>query len=210
MFGPQFVENLPYLLMALIPALTFHEYAHAIVAKWYGDNTAQYQGRLTLNPFAHLDPFGTVAIALIGFGWAKPVPIDPRNFRSSWAEFFVAAAGPAMNILLATIFALLFKLGLSMAFGAEHMIQMTRILQISIVLNLSLAIFNLIPLGPLDGHYILARLLPRSTSIRFTDWNSAYGGMVLFGVIIIDQLLRLNILRTIISIPVMLMYRLIM
>src|SRR5687767_4953804 len=100
-------HEIPFYIAALIPALTFHEWSHAITADKFGDTTARQQGRLTLNPLAHLDPLGAIAILLIGFGWAKPVPIDGSRLRGSWGEFFVAAAGPTMNFLLATIFALL-------------------------------------------------------------------------------------------------------
>src|SRR5215475_1554618 len=107
--GQELLTRLPYLIAAFLPALTFHEWAHAMVAHSLGDTTAQRQGRLTLNPFAHLDLLGTLMIFFVGFGWAKPVPIDARNFKSSWGEFWVAAAGPAMNILLAIVFAYLLK-----------------------------------------------------------------------------------------------------
>ncbi len=196
------LTQIPFMILALIPALTFHEWAHAIVARYFGDNTAERLGRLTLNPLAHLDPLGTLAILFVGFGWAKPVPIDPRQFRSSWAEFFVASAGPAMNIILATVFAMVIRSGVLNAIPAEHSENIYTILQISIVMNLSLAFFNLIPLGPLDGHSILARLLPLRTSLRFSAWNLQYGGVILFGVILADSLLKLNILRTVIGLPV--------
>ena len=91
------------LLVALILSLTFHEFGHAFVAKLYGDRTAERAGRLTLNPLAHIDLMGLAMVVLVGFGYAKPVPTDPRNFRSKRADLWVAAACPAMNLLLAAI-----------------------------------------------------------------------------------------------------------
>ena len=202
-----FLTRLPYLIAALLPALTFHEWAHAMVAHRFGDDTAKRQGRLTLNPFAHLDPLGTVAIFLIGFGWAQPVPIDARNFRNSWAEFCVAAAGPCMNFVLAFVFALMFKVGASEWFGADKVDFISTVLLISVQLNLALAFFNLIPIGPLDGSHMLSKLLPLGASIRFNQWNSAYGSMVIMGVILLEMVTHIPILRVVIGIPVRLSER---
>lgn len=197
-----FLQELPILIAAFVPALTFHEWAHGIVAKFFGDDTAQRQGRLTLNPLAHLDPLGTLCVILAGFGWAKPVPIDPRNFRNSWAEFWVASAGPLMNIVLALIFAVLFRWGAMAWFGETQIQNISDILLASIQLNLALAIFNLIPIGPLDGSHLLSRLLPLSSSIRFNLWNAQYGGLVLMGVVLAEMLLHIPILKFIIGVPV--------
>ena len=100
------------IIIALIISLTFHEYGHGIVAKWFGDDTAEQAGRLTLNPAAHIDPFGLMMVILIGFGYAKPVPTNPANYRSRWAILLVAAAGPAMNLLVAVISINLYIAGL--------------------------------------------------------------------------------------------------
>jgi len=89
------------ILIGLVISLSFHEFGHALTANLYGDDTAQRMGRLTLNPLAHLDPMGLLMVVFIGFGYAKPVPTNPRNFRSTWADLFVSAAGPGMNLLLA-------------------------------------------------------------------------------------------------------------
>jgi Zn-dependent protease len=206
----KYFTHIPFLIAALLPALTFHEWAHAMVAHRFGDNTAKQQGRLTLNPFAHLDPFGTLMILFVGFGWAKPVPIDPRNFKSTWAEFFVASAGPAMNILLASVFAFLLKMGAEVWFGEAQNVFVANVLYASIELNLALAIFNLIPIGPLDGSHIFSRLLPLQTSLRFSQWNATYGSMILFGIVIIDSLTHVGILGRLIFGPVKLMERLLL
>ena len=91
------------LLIALVLSLSFHEFGHALVAKWFGDDTAERAGRLTLNPLSHIDPVGLTMVALIGIGYAKPVPTDPRNYRRASADLWVALAGPAMNLLLALV-----------------------------------------------------------------------------------------------------------
>ena len=89
------------IVLALVVSLSFHEFGHAFTAKLFGDDTAQRMGRMTLNPIAHIDPMGLAMVVFAGFGWAKPVPTDPRNFTSRWADLWVAAAGPGMNLVLA-------------------------------------------------------------------------------------------------------------
>lgn len=201
LFSPDFFQRLPYLIAALIPALTFHEWAHAFVAYKFGDHTAKHQGRLTLNPLAHLDPIGTLVIAFIGFGWAKPVPINPSNFRSTWGAFWVASAGPAMNMLLAIFFAILLNLHADFWFGISNAAVLRGVFQASLFLNLALCFFNLIPIGPLDGSHILTRLLPLRHSFQFSQWNMQYGGMFLLAMILIDQLTPIKLLQFFIVIP---------
>lgn len=195
------LEVLPYLLLAMIPALTFHEWGHALMAKWHGDTTAEQAGRLTLNPLAHLDLFGSIAILLIGFGWAKPVPVDPRQLKGSWAEFWVASAGPIMNLILASIFSLLLISGFANLLPAFEASVVTQVFIYSIFLNVALALFNLIPIGPLDGHAVLKRLLPLRASFQFESWNERYGGHLLFGVILIEMILRTGPLRILVWWP---------
>ncbi len=160
------------LLIALVISLSFHEFGHAAVAKWHGDDTAQHAGRLTVNPLAHIDPLGLLMVVLVGFGYAKPVPTNPRNFRSRTADLWVAAAGPLMNFLLALVtwnaYLLLRASGWDNA-GGE--IFFTLLAQI----NLLLMVFNLIPLGPLDGHYILPHFLPADLARRYRAFNARYG-----------------------------------
>jgi Zn-dependent protease len=144
-------------------ALTIHEFSHGYVASLCGDQTARLQGRLTLNPLKHLDPLGTLAIFLIKFGWAKPVPVDPRNFRNPRRDMIlVSLAGPLAN--LATMVASLLALVLIAALGraippflAQPLIAM---FSWSIMINSILAIFNMIPIPPLDGSKVLMGLLP--------------------------------------------------
>lgn len=210
MFGPEFLERLPYLIASLLPALTFHEWGHAFMASRFGDDTPRRLGRLTLNPLAHLDVLGTVAILLIGFGWAKPVPIDPRNFKNRWAEFWVASAGPMMNIVLAILFASLLNFQIPERVGGSNGEILYNVFTISLFLNLALCFFNLIPIGPLDGSHIVARLLPLRQSLAFTQWNTQYGSMLLFGLILFGMLTRIHLLSYVVMVPVRLMTELLL
>ena len=176
------------ILIALTVSLSFHEYGHAIVAKFFGDNTAQQAGRLTLNPAAHIDPMGLLMVIVIGFGYAKPVPTNPANYSSRWGTLFVAAAGPAMNLLVAII-AINFYLtgvqagwGLFLGQGAQFFFSYLALI------NLLLMLFNLIPVGPLDGHYILPYFLPRRLARPYYFFNQRYGSYALLGLVLLNLL----------------------
>jgi len=183
-------------MIALIISLTFHEYGHAIVAKLYGDDTAQKAGRLTLNPVAHIDPGGLMMVVLVGFGYAKPVPTNPANFSSRWATLWVSAAGPGMNLLVAIITINFYILGLqadwSLFEGQGPHFFFTYLAKI----NLLLMLFNLIPIGPLDGHYILPYFLSRSMAQRYLYYNQRYGVYALFALIALS-LVGVPIFRTV-------------
>ena len=160
------------LLVALLLSLSFHEYGHAIIAKFEGDNTAQQLGRLTLNPIKHVDLSGLLMVILIGIGYAKPVPIDPTKFRSTFSHLKVAIAGPGMNLLLALVTWNLFL------FLKSHGLKNDGVDLFFIIfaqINLLLMTFNLIPLGPLDGHYVLPYFLPRKLSYHYRVLNARYG-----------------------------------
>ncbi len=187
------------IMIALIISLTFHEYGHAIVAKLYGDDTAQKAGRLTLNPVAHIDPGGLLMVVLVGFGYAKPVPTNPANFSSRWATLWVSAAGPGMNLLVAIITINFYILGLQAGWSLFEG-QGTQFFFIFLAkINLLLMLFNLIPIGPLDGHYILPYFLPRSLAMRYLYYNQRYGVYALFGLIALS-LIGVPILTTVLSI----------
>ena len=171
------------IMIALIISLTFHEYGHAIVAKWYGDDTAQKAGRLTLNPVAHIDAGGLLMVVVVGFGYAKPVPTNPANFSSRWATLWVSAAGPAMNLLVAIISINLYILGLEAGWALFEGQGPQFFFTYLALINLLLMLFNLIPIGPLDGHYILPYFLPRSLAIRYLYYNQRYGVYALFALI---------------------------
>lgn len=172
------------LLTALVLSLSCHEFGHAYVAKLSGDNTAERAGRLTLNPVAHIDPMGLLMVVLVGFGYAKPVPTDPRNFRSRRADLWVAAAGPAMNLVLAVV-AWNFYVSMRLA-GVDFFSSMGAIVffELLVQVNLLLMVFNLIPLGPLDGHYILPYFLPERLARLYRHYNARYGVFALMALIV--------------------------
>jgi len=145
---PEFIG----LILGILLALAVHESAHAITANYLGDPTAKYAGRISLNPFAHLDLLGTVMLFLVGFGWGKPVPINPNNLKSKWDEIKIAFAGPLSNLLLAVILALFINF-----LPLPDLIKI--ILFIAMQINLIFMIFNLLPIPPLDGSSILKVLL---------------------------------------------------
>ena len=176
------------LLVALVLSLSCHEFGHAYVAKLCGDNTAERAGRLTLNPIRHIEPFGLLLVIMVGFGYAKPVPTNPRNFRSRSADLWVAAAGPGMNLLLAVLAWNLFAL---LIIGRVELVATEGVqtfFMLFVRINLLLMLFNLIPLGPLDGHYILPYLLPQRAARAYCHYNARYGAWLLLGVIALQFL----------------------
>ncbi len=174
------------ILVAIIIALTFHEFGHAVTAKFYGDDTAQRAGRLTLNPMAHIDPVGLVMVALIGFGYAKPVPTNPAKFTSRWADMFVSAAGPGMNLLLAIVAINFYALGLANDWSITQSDAARVFFGYFAQINLILLVFNLLPIGSLDGHYILPYFLPGKMAQAYRYWNGRYGNQVLMGLILLS------------------------
>jgi Zn-dependent protease len=171
--------------IVLIISVILHEVSHGYMAEYLGDPTARILGRLTLNPIPHIDPIGSVLLPLlfvvsgspVVFGWAKPVPYDPRNIRGVvWKERYggaiVAAAGPAVNIFLAIVFGILIRVG---SFDAT----MVQFFLIVVLINISLAVFNLIPIPPLDGHHVLSALLPYSIRQKYLEL-SRYSFILMF------------------------------
>jgi Zn-dependent protease len=191
-------------ILPVIFAITVHEVAHGWVAKRYGDNTASALGRLTLNPIKHVDLFGTLIIPglllLSGtgfiFGWAKPVPVDARNFKNPLRDMAVVAlAGPVSNFLMALAWALIARLGVSIGAQAEAIslpLIYTGVAGISI--NLVLALINLLPIPPLDGSRVLSGILPNY-------WAWQYNRLERFGFIILLVLLYTNTLSSILAVP---------
>ncbi|MAM42745.1 MAG: site-2 protease family protein [Candidatus Neomarinimicrobiota bacterium] len=172
-------------------ALSFHEFAHAWMAEKCGDSTAARMGRLTLNPMAHLDMMGSLMILFVGFGWAKPVPVDGRNLRNPRTDMMkVAAAGPVSNLLLAMVAGMVLRFmngtGLLTDSIFILLIYFTRI-------NIALAVFNLIPVAPLDGSQIFSGYLMK-TNPQLAWKIQTYGPQVLFGLILFGYFTGFSIL----------------
>ncbi len=159
--NPPDIAGFLLLSVAFIVALSLHEYGHALSANLQGDPTAKLAGRLTINPKSHLDPVGTFMLVMVGFGWGKPVPFAPNKLRSQrWGAALVGAAGPLVNVVLALLSAAVF-LAMFRGGGFEGADELLgRFLVISVQLNVTLALFNLLPIPPLDGSRILSALLP--------------------------------------------------
>ncbi len=171
--------------IVLIISIILHEVSHGYMAEYLGDPTARLLGRLTLNPIPHIDPMGSIILPLIFvlsgspvvFGWAKPVPYDPRNirgtqFKERYGGALVAAAGPMVNIMLAVIFGLVVRFVTLSA-------PMLQFFLVVVIINISLAVFNLIPIPPLDGHHIISALLPRSLRAKYMEL-SRYSFILMF------------------------------
>lgn len=189
------------LIPVIIFALSFHEFAHGWVAYRHGDLTAKMSGRLTLNPMAHLDLFGTLALYFMGFGWAKPVPVNPRNLGNPKRDLmWISLAGPLSNFLLAFISGILLSVLLRTGIIGGNS-TLTIVLIMSLQINLVLAIFNFIPIAPLDGSKILAGLLPYKYHNQLAKLEY-YGPRVLIGLILISMFTRFNIFSIVIS-PIM-------
>jgi Zn-dependent protease len=181
-------------LIVVLPALTFHEFAHAYSAYKLGDPTPHYDGRVSLNPLAHIDPIGTILVPLFApFGWAKPVRINPLNFRNPARDIVITSVmGPASNIVQAVVWAVLFRAftALGPLAGAQGASAVRPLLYYMVLINLVLAFFNLIPLGPLDGHEVLAYFLPYPHSVTYRQLNQ-YGFPILLALIFVPDILGL-------------------
>jgi Zn-dependent protease len=172
--------------MAILPALTLHELAHAWTAWKFGDPTPKMQNRISLNPMNHLTPFGTLMILFGPIGWAKPVQVNPRNFRDPEKDFMLStAAGPASNIAQGIIWCLVIRvcLGLELTLSPA----LAQFLVMCAMINFCLALFNLVPLGPLDGHRILRYFLPHHKKEAFEIFNRQYGMIVLIFLLIMSR-----------------------
>ncbi|MBC7543945.1 MAG: site-2 protease family protein [Candidatus Sericytochromatia bacterium] len=161
------LNSLLTMLPIFIVSISLHEFGHALMGHLCGDDTAEKAGRLTINPLAHLDLFGTLPIVLIGFGWAKPVPFDPRNLKHPrWQAPLIAAAGPLVNLLLLTAC----LIGYRMSGPGSPFVETWRM---GVFINAMLVVFNMIPIPPLDGSLILRELLP-------TKARESFDGMTQF------------------------------
>lgn len=198
-----------YSIPAVVIALSFHEFAHGLAAYWLGDPTAKLRGRLTVNPKAHFDLYGTICMLLFGFGWANPVPFSLRNLKKPKRDgAIIALAGPLMNYIVALVFMVIYAL-LAVFFNKivnesnfKLLSILLEIVYVVYVLNINLMVFNLIPIPPLDGSKILFSLLPYK-SYNFILNFERYGFIILmfalaFGILDVP----LNFMRSIAAIPI--------
>lgn len=170
-------------LLALIPALVGHEFAHGYSAYKMGDPTPKMQGRLTLNPIPHLDPFGTLMILFGPIGWAKPVQVNPYNFRDPAKGMMISTAcGPLSNIAQGIVVGLVLRVALTVMPARGNIL--IGYLAFLVLINFVLAFFNLIPLGPLDGHHILEYFLPYNMKQTYRQFNQ-FGMFILLGLIVL-------------------------
>src|SRR5215813_10095685 len=160
----RFLVRLVFQLPALLLAVTIHELAHGLVADRLGDPTARLRGRLTLNPLPHIDPLGALALILVGFGWAKPVPVNAYNLRHPVRDMaVVAAAGPLANFIVAFLGLVLYRLLVPVVALPVFVEPLRHVMAMVFTLNVGLGVFNLIPLPPLDGGHFLPYFFPRAS-----------------------------------------------
>ena len=184
MFFGDSITSMLATLLAVLVAITFHETAHGYVAYSLGDTTAKDQGRLTLNPLAHLDPIGALLMFIAGFGWAKPVPVNPFYFKGDRTRgmMLVSIAGPLTNLALSFLAYFVYVAGS----GFYSIPFLSIFLRSMVTLNIYLAIFNLIPIPPLDGSKILAGFLPKATAYKYLNTVEQYGFLILMELIIFN------------------------
>lgn len=169
-------------IVVVFTALPIHEVAHGYIANKLGDPTAKNLGRLNLNPLTHFDPIGTTMLLLFGFGWAKPVPVNPYYFKNRKNGMALTAlAGPVSNIILATVCMAIGKLLVNFLPYSQFMVILVQVLNIIISINITLAAFNLIPIPPLDGSKIIAIFMPMHIYARMENWFARYQQYFLYG-----------------------------
>lgn len=187
----EYIIDVVLWLMAVLLSLTVHEFAHAKYADWAGDPTPRRQGRVTLNPIAHLDPLGTLLIIMValsgfGFGWGKPVEVNPGYFRNPRRDWVMCAfVGPLSNILLAVLFALILRL--APIPDPESLFNNIFLLfaLYMVITNVGLAVFNMLPIHPLDGSKVLSGFLPDAFDRAYWRWQLTYGPILLMAALVI-------------------------
>lgn len=189
------LQNPIYLIafvVALLLGFTAHEYAHAWMAFRSGDPTAKVEGRLSLNPFVHLDPLGTLFLLLVGFGWGRPVPINPNNFHKPSDEIKVSVSGIVTNLIIAFIFGIPIRIALLNGQAIDSSVALSFV-NIIVDINLVLAAFNILPIYPLDGSHIVEYFLSDHAKIAFRQ----YGPIILLAILIFDRVSNYSILYSI-------------
>jgi Zn-dependent protease len=196
-FSPDLIEILISVL-AFLPAIVLHELAHGYIAYRLGDSTAKRQGRLTLNPLKHLDVLGTLAVLIVGFGWAKPVPVNPNNFANRRRDLMLTSlAGPLTNLILALIGGII----LSILQGKlEETSFLITYLATFVLINTLLMVLNLIPLKPLDGEDVVNYLLPRRWRLGWNEFQE-HGPVILISLIAIQIIFNFPVIGYLIRIP---------
>lgn len=198
------VQEILLVAPGFLLAITVHEFAHGYVAYRFGDHTAKFQGRLTFNPLSHLDPFGTLVLVLTRtIGWAKPVPVDPRNLRNPRSDMmWISLAGPVANLITSIILAGALHLTAYLVSGRPQgqfsyfiLQPFILILYMGVRINVVLAVFNIIPVPPLDGSKILAGLLPRQQAYQFEKIEP-------YGFLILMLLIFTNVITYVIGPPI--------
>ena len=191
------VQLLVLMTPVVLFSLTIHEYSHGYVAHMLGDDTAKSRGRLSFNPLRHLDPIGVMCFYFMGFGWAKPVPVDWRNFQNPRRDMmFVAAAGPVSNIALAIICGFFLRI-----ISPEQNFELFAFFCFAVYINVILAVFNMIPVFPLDGSSIIKGLLPNHIAAKLTNLDR-YGAVLLLGILLMDQFANTGIYSRVLLLPV--------
>jgi len=196
------VSKLIIRIITLVIAFTVHEFSHAWTANSFGDHTPKDHGRLTLNPLVHLDPFGSLLLLVAGFGWAKPVPVNPYvlNQRSPSAFMWVSLAGPLSNLIMAVLAAIPIRLG-----SIQYQISSSTFIPTAyefaiefIIINLALMLFNLIPLAPLDGEKVLDFLLPQNLR---QGWNKIkqYGPIILLALVFVLPMIGIDLISMVLT-----------
>lgn len=204
-----FLQIMVMIIVALLIAITVHESSHALVAYWLGDDTARRAGRLSLNPLVHLDPLGCLTLLVVGVGWGKPVPVNPSYFRrgARSGTAMVSLAGPVANLVTAGVLALPIRLGVVAWHSPFHYFPFSRwnfewlladIIGFVILYSIILAIFNLIPIAPLDGFGVAVNILPHRLSYSLSRIGR-YGPMILLMIIALGYLTRFNFLWGVIT-----------
>ncbi len=195
----------PYFILVLLPviltAITVHEFSHALAADRLGDPTARHEGRLTLNPIVHLDPIGTLCLFVAHFGWGRPVPVNPRNFRHPLRDdMIVSACGPVSNLLSAMVIGIALQAAVENSLIPVHS-YLYDFLRLGLIINLYLCFFNLLPLYPLDGSHILRGLLPNNLIPEY-ERISGYSPFILLGLVALGPIFQVPVFSNVIGPPV--------
>lgn len=188
-----------YSLPAILIGLSFHEWGHAYAAYKRGDPTARNLGRMTVNPLAHIDPVGFLSLLILGFGWAKPVPVSTRNFKSPKKdELIVSLAGVTVNLILGVIFLILYVI---FGFLPWYSDIVSIMLQYCFMINFGLMVFNLLPIPPLDGYHVVQCLFMNQRTYRFFNFVEKYSYVILIGVLLLNS--RTGLLNALVKLVMM-------